>query len=299
MFVMLTSGFASAKLLDKILAITDGHVFTLSLVNRIKSNVVARKNISPFIYSKNSFTDREVIEVLVQTILIRDKLSEMGYVINDDTVESKITETEQRLGFNRDYLRKYLSSHNMTFDEYFELMRETIEFNIFNSRVIRPMISVTDQEIKNTFYKANINNKTLSFKYTLVDFSLEKRFFKKGMLKKFKRILQDFQISGSMPELYKNVETNVLGDIAEDNLDDKLQNLLKKTDEGAFTSPYFLNNSYHVFFVKRKDLVESEIFMAEKQKIKVKLFEKIAKQITKVWYQREKHKHFIKYFVKK
>ena len=52
----------------------------------------------------------------------------------------------------------FLKSNDLTFNEYFEVIRETIEFNIFNGRVIQPLITITDQEVKNLFYKQNKSN---------------------------------------------------------------------------------------------------------------------------------------------
>ena len=45
---------------------------------------------------------------MIQRKLVRDKLSEMGYVINDDQVESQIKNTERRLGLTRSNLLDFL-----------------------------------------------------------------------------------------------------------------------------------------------------------------------------------------------
>jgi len=186
----------------------------------------------------------------------------------------------------------------MSFDEYFEVIRETIEFNIFNGRIIRPLISITDQEIKNYFYKTS-KDKTLSFKYTLVDFSMNESKMKKGMLKNFPKVLTKFQINGILPKKYESVETNVLGDITEDGLTNNLKKVLKSTEEGQFSKTIQLGDSYHVFFVKKKDLVESETYLRAKDNIRVELMTAQAGKVTKLWFKRERAKHFIKIFVKK
>ena len=111
------------------------------------------------------------MELNIKQFLIRDEISRTGYVINDNQVESQIKETEKRIGTTRKELLKFLKRHKITFEEYFEITRATIEYNIFTSKIIAPLVSVTDQEIKNTFYKRNIKNKALDLKYTLVDFS--------------------------------------------------------------------------------------------------------------------------------
>ena len=81
----------------------------------------------------------------INRFLIRAKLEELGYVVDDDQVEGQIKSTEDRLRLNRAALLSFLQSNGLTFDEYFEVIRESIEFNIFFSRVIQPLITVTDQ----------------------------------------------------------------------------------------------------------------------------------------------------------
>ena len=296
-FAALACLSANAKLLDKIVAVVDDQVVTQSLVSRMKANISARAQISPFIYGMGKdLTSKQAVDILINRVLIRDKLVELGYVITDDQVESQIKATEQRLGLGRAALLSFLRGNGMTFDEYFELIRETIEFNIFNDRVIRPLISVTEQEIKNAYYKENQNNKSISFRYTLVDFSLDDRKLSKKSEKRFKEALKSFQVTGTLPDEFKDVETNTLGDITEEGLTAELKDLLKRTDEGAFTNSIRLGNSTHVFYVQKKDLVESEVFVKNKDRIRAMLFEQVASEITSLWFERESNKHYIKRF---
>lgn len=278
------------------MAVIDNKIITLSQVKRVQGSLGPRRNISPLIFNKSKFSTKEVVQLMIERHIIRDRLGEMGYVVSDEQVEAQIKETETRLGLTRDRLLDFLSSNNVTFDEYFELVRETYEFNIFNQRVIRPLISVTEQEIKNSFYKENQNNKTLSFKYTLVDFSLNKKLFKKGMLKRFRGVLKKFQADGSLPDEYSKVSTEMFADISEDGLTKKLKNVLKKTDEGSFTRPVLIGNEYHVFFVRKKDVVESELYQQAKPRIRNQLYSKLAGGVRSLWFKREVNKHYVKYF---
>ena len=163
--------------------------------------------------------------------------------------------------------------------------------------MISPLISITDQEVKNAFYRENVDNKTLAFKYSLVDFSLGQKLVSKDMLKHFKSVLQSYQSNGILPKEFAKIETNVLGDITEGGLNISMKDLLKRTDEGAFSDALLMDNNYHVFFVKKKDLVESDVFQNEKEKIRNQLFEKDSRNMIDQWYSREKEKHYIRYFL--
>jgi len=295
-FITLTSTSLSARLLDKILAVVNDSVITHSQVKRIRNNITARENIFPQVYDKKKYTDKTIVNILLEGKLIRHKLGAIGYVISDDQVESQIKGTEKRLGLNRKALLQFLKSNATTFDEYFEIIRSTIEYNIFVSRVISPLISITDQEIKNTFFKMNRGNKTLAFKYNLIDFSINQRLIKKSNVKYLKKTLKKYHATGELPEAYSELQTNLIDDISEGGLTRKIKKALKQTDEGEFSNPVKINNDYHVFFVKKKDLVESDLYIQNKKSIHTKLFNKSLKNVTKLWYAREASNHYIKYF---
>lgn len=285
---------ANAKLLDKITAAINEKVVTNSEIKQIQKTIRARKEISPIIYDKSSLTKNEVIERIINSYIIRDKLSKLGYIVTDDSVENRIQMTENRLGLKRVDLMKYLKTEGLNFDEYFEIIRETIELNIFSARIIAPLVSITEQEIKNTFYRENSKNTALTFNYTLVDFYLPTSVVQKGDLKNLPLILKEYQLTGNIPELYKNVETTLLSDVAQENLEKKLSKILKNTDEGQFSKAISKNGFYHIFYVKKKDLKESEVFTKERGRIQNELFMKYAKRVSKTWFDKEQSNYYIK-----
>ncbi len=294
---LLFSLVSHSKLLDKISGVINDKVITLSEIKQIQKTIRARKEISPLIYDKKEFDLSDILERVFYNYVIRDKLSAIGYVVSDDSVEGRIQMTEQRLGLSRDDLMKYLRTENLSFSEYFEIIRETMEFNIFTSRVISPLVSITEQEIKNTFYKRNKNNKALGFKYDLVDFYLNGTVVQKNDEKNLPVILKNYRLTGNIPELYKDIESNYIENIAEENLEKELSLLLKETDEGSFSQPIRKNGLVHIFFVKAKNLKESEIYLKERERIKNDLFLELSRKVNKSWFEKEKANYFIQHHI--
>ena len=289
---------AHGKLLDKILAVFNDEIITLSQIGRIQSTLPARNEVAGLIYKKASYTNKELVEMEIKKSLIRNRLKEMKQVIEEDNVENYIKQNvEKRLGISRIQLINHLKSRGITFPEFFELYKQNLEFSNFHQQIIAPLVTITEQEVKNVFYKLNFDNKTISFRYTLVDFSLDKNLFKKGMLKKFRKILMNYQINSILPDNFSQVETNVLGNIKEEDMNNDLRKLLKKEGEGSFSQPILIGDRYHVFLIKKKDLVESNLFVQVKEKIRQDLYSKRVKKITDLWFSREKNRHYIKYFL--
>ena len=116
-FLFTGNAFAKDKLLDKIAAVINSKVYTLSQVIRVKETIDARKEISPFLYNQDKYNDKEVLQILINTQIIREKISELGYVISDDSVESRIKLTEQKLGLDRKALLEFLKLKGINFEE--------------------------------------------------------------------------------------------------------------------------------------------------------------------------------------
>jgi len=293
-FLCLNLGIANAKLIDKIAAVIDDNIITMSQLQRLQKIIPIKKNVAGHIYSQSSYTNEELVNISINKYLIRAKLSELGYTITDDQVESQIKSNEQRLGVDRSSLKNFLKSQNTSYEEYFETLREAIEFSYFVSRVIAPMISISEQDVKNNFYKSNAKSSRMNFRYNLVDYSIGKDIVPSLGKNQFEEVIRQYKINSVLPEKFSTMNAANLDEINEDGLAPELVTLLKATDEGALTTPIVLNNKFHVFYIAKKDLVETEEFAAQKDKIKDMLYDKAVKAETALWLERERNKHYIK-----
>jgi peptidyl-prolyl cis-trans isomerase SurA len=286
--------FAQAKILDKISAIVDDNIITLSQVTRINKSLAIKKNVAPMIYDKPSFTNEEVIEISIKKFLIRSKLTELGYSITDDQVEAQIKANEKRLNVDRKALMTFLKQQGSTFDEYFETLREAIEYSYFINRVISPTIAISEQDVKNSYFKKNVKDSRMNFKYTLIDYSIGKDITPKLEKGKMEDVVRQYRINGILPESFSTLTSTNLEDITEEGISAELKTLLKQTDEGSATAVITINGQHHIFYVTKKDLVESEAFTKQKDKIRDELFEVAVKNEASTWFERERNKHYIK-----
>ena len=285
---------AEDKLLDKLVAVVNTKVISLSEITRIEETLPARREVSPMVYSEEKYDSKKLLDIIIKSFIIRDKINAQGYVINDDAVESRIKMTEERLGLRRADLLNFLKSKNLTYEEYFEVIRETMEYNVFASKIIAPLISVTEQEIKNEYYRRNSSNNALSFKYNLVDFYVKESSLVDKDVSKFLAVLKDYQLTGKLPEEYRELETNNLENLNEDALSKDLQGILKNTAEGSFSNASSIGGYMHVFYVQKKDLVESADFAKFKEQIQNDIFMSKGRSVTNHWFDREFANYYIK-----
>lgn len=285
-----------AKLLDKIEVVFNDKVITNSQIERVKSTMNARKEISPMVYSFKELTNKNVAKTIVRTLTIREKLTELGFIVTDDQVEGQIKSTEKRLGLNRSALLQFLKSRNVSFDEYFEIIREAIEYNIFSTRIIEPLITVSDQQLKSEFLKNFKGSSSLATSYDLIDYRISKSAFKKIGAKEVQKLINQWKSSGIKPGKIKAVSSHELNEVSDDGLDSKIAKALRKTPQGKLSSAVELGGEIHFFFVTQKKTAESENYMKYKDLLRSKLAMESADSIKDSWLESESLKHYIRYF---
>lgn len=136
----------------------------------------------------------------------------------------------------------------------------------------------------------------MAFKYQLVDFLLPKAIATNNKTEILDAI-KSFRNTGIWSQKFSQITVTNLDDVGEDSLSNELKSALQTTDEGSLTGIINISDLGHVFFVKKKDLVESEQFLKEKDKTYNELFDQAVAQESQLWLNRERNKHYIKTFL--
>ncbi len=288
----------NSKLLDKIISVINSKVITQSEAQRVLATLKSRYELSPIVFEDFYNQDVKSIETIApyfwQIFIVRDSLAEIGYSVSDDMVEERIQSIESRENVKRADLMEYLKHKGIAFNEYFEIMRETIEFNIFLSRIIGPLINVTEQEIKSFYYKNHKNKDTVNFIYTLIDYIIPANTVLKSDVESYKSAVEKYHATSIIPEIYSNIQKIEMDPVSEDTLSSNIRKVLQNLNEEDFSKPIIMNNYYHVFYILKKDIAESSEFVQMKPMIHAKLAEEKVKSIANDWFKRSYKKYFIK-----
>lgn len=287
-----------ARLIDKILLVIDDKIYTSSDLEKIKENYISRHKISPLLYKKNIPNDRKLLEHLIKNNLIKHKLKEMGIIISEKMISAIVKEKREQAGANEKNFIIYLNQNNLTLKNYKNILKESREFILFIEKFIRPSISISEHQLQNIFYTQNPSNKTHSFIYDLINFSIPERELKTSRDKEnFKKYLVALQRGDTLPDTFKNISGNKMGQVSEEQLNEQFKKVIDAAKEKKFTDLSLLGNTYHVFYVKKKTLKLSSFYKKSKVKIHDTLFQEQVKTVLDVWVKREKNKHYIKTFI--
>lgn len=293
LFILLISFTAQAKLIDKIAGVINDRVYTLSEIDRVLNTIEIRKEIAPFIYTKKNYSQKDILKTLQNSFIIKDKLEELGFIVSDDSVEDRIRETQKSLNLNRQELVKFLQTKNITFSEYFEILREAMEYNIFNRRIIAPLVTITDQELKNEYYKGTTNKKALSYRYEVVDYTINKLKVIPKDIPTLPKVLSTYRKTGNLPEIYNDFNMDDLGKVSGEDLPQNIRLALRDTNEKNFSNPVLLDDTIHVFYILKKSIAESKDYLKVRNAIYNRLFLQRANDLSENWFSRESLNYYI------
>lgn len=293
-FIFITSLSLNAKILDKIVAVIDDELITLSEVNHIKKSYTARKNIAPLIFDSEKGNTKNILNSIIKTYMIRKKLSELGIVVDDETVDSRVSQIEKSQNVTRNFLVNYLKSQGLEFEDYFQLIKNMIEISYFNQKVISPLVSVSDQEVKN-FYSGKIAGKVNSFKYKVIDFNISESSLKNVSDAELLTLLSEYKESGNKPDKISAIESSEL-EFESSSLTPQISKTLSNVKNKNFSKPITINGTKHIFYMLNKKTINNFKLSKNKSVVKNQLLMTKSKETLDKWINNERSNYYIKYF---
>ena len=132
--------------------------------------------------------------------MVRSHLNEIGHIVSDADVESMITRVKKNFNVTTQRLKKELARENITFDEYFELLRASREYDLFLNFVIYPLVSISDHQIKSYFFQHYSKDNPLTVMYDLTSYSIARKKVKKKDLKNLSAAIEQYASNGVLPQ---------------------------------------------------------------------------------------------------
>ncbi len=294
--IILISISLHASLLDKVAAVIEKKPITFSEVTRIKNNFNARNMIAPLIYQKGKTSDKEILNTIIQTHLVRKKLKELGIEVQDSVVNGRIEEIRKNQNVTKEFLYNYLAKQGLSRQEYFDLIKQMMEISYFNQKIIAPLISVKDSEVSEK--EAEIKSKIPKVMiYDVTNYSFGPEIQKKYSNAELIKILKSFRKDKStLPADLQGLEgTDITLNGFE--LNPNVKKILRSTRSKRFSTPKIINNYLNVFYVRSKRIDRKRTPKISNDMIKQEVaISKSTEEIQK-WVKSEMDESFIKIFI--
>ncbi|NOY54166.1 MAG: hypothetical protein GXP58_11215 [Deltaproteobacteria bacterium] len=147
LFLLGTLGTAHAEILDRIVAVVNNDVITLSELKQAETSILQT---GP---SSSKPAPAKLLNELINKKIKLQKAKELGIVVSDKTVDDGVNEIAQRNGLTETILKEKLKKEGIPWNDYREQIRDQIILTRMLNREIRSKIVLLPEEAKEYYLK--------------------------------------------------------------------------------------------------------------------------------------------------
>ena len=288
--IMGTTGWARARIIDRVVAQVNERVITLSALKR-EAKVLKLEHPERFriINLDDPRTLRFVLDQMISTILIEEELKKMGREVTDKEVNAAIESVKKRNKMSYKQFEAFLKQKGLSIEAYREALKQRIERMRFFNITIKSHIMISDDEVKayyekhkDEFGKEERVRIAQIFVPISKDLTPSQRLERQNIIMRIEGELfkgKDFQ------SLLKKYQSNALIRVSEDLGWFKRKDLMKpiadvafKLKKGAVSDVIETKSGFHI--IKVLDIKKSQ----------GKRFEDVKAEIQRLLFKRESEK---------
>jgi peptidyl-prolyl cis-trans isomerase SurA len=150
--LVLSVATADAAVVDRVAAVVNDDVIALSEVYELAGDFVEQRvGAGGGTVEARREAELEVLESLIQRRLISQEITRLGLDVTDTELDRTIDDIANRNGLERDSLRAEVEKSGLPWAEYKLELRENLRQMKFNEAVIRPRITVDEDELLDAY----------------------------------------------------------------------------------------------------------------------------------------------------
>ena len=297
---------AHSKTLERISVIVNNEIILLSEIDSFQKRIQRGGLVDDSILLVNDAeklkkNKKAVVDFLVDEKIIDSIVKRNNLQVTIERVEKEIRTIAKGFGISRSQLKQSLKNQGVSFSEYQDFVKRSLERQILIEREVRSKIRISDEEISDYYLQNSKNTKQNLFEYSLAHilFLGSKNGVtgaKERSLNISKRVstsnFEDF--ASRFSEDTEFTQGGFLGDFKENEMNSTLLSLVKDLKPGSVSKPVKLGNNYHIIKVLKKTLIPNPELLSNKERIRAVLFQQAMKQQLRRWLDEQKQLAFIK-----
>lgn len=152
---LLLTGLSLAAIVDRVAAVVNGDVITLSEVYELGGpNFIEPRSASD---AARRDAELEVLDSLILRRLISQEISRLGLDVTEVELDRTVDDISSRNGMTREQLRREIEKSGLPWSEYRSELKEELRMAKFNQAIIQPRITVNDDELKDAYRRLLAN----------------------------------------------------------------------------------------------------------------------------------------------
>ncbi|MFQ5353967.1 MAG: SurA N-terminal domain-containing protein [Thermodesulfobacteriota bacterium] len=290
-FFILFTPVAFAKVMDKIVAVINDEVITLS---ELKATVALEKSaFKDTAEAGAGVSKKKILNALIKEKLIKQASDKVGIEVSDEEIENAVKAVQEQNGFNRKELMMALAASGLTYDEYRDRLREQIRSSKFMDMRFRSRIHIKPDEVDN-YYRQHLDKfyGPPSYRISLIfiDGEDERRAAKR--LYQVENGMKDKVDFAALARLYSDDESAAsggdLGFVKAGEFNEFMESAIQKLSLNDVSPP--IRRPEGIYFIKFMEYHAGEPAPLEKVRaiIYQRLFERTYTEMVETWFEDEK-----------
>lgn len=144
------------ELIDRIIAVVNNEVITLSDLNKVTTLMFAGVDKQQaFTEEQRAEIEKKALEQLIEKKLIEQKAKESSIKVDDKEVSRAVEDVLNKNNISLEKLKEILKKDGSSFEEYRKMLRSEILQSKVIGREVRSKVTITDKDIQE-YYEKNV-----------------------------------------------------------------------------------------------------------------------------------------------
>lgn len=305
--LMFFGAAAHAKVVDKIVAIINDQVITLSDTEIYRKKLLGGGLVDDAIVQLNDSSlllkDRNaLLQQLIDERLLDSEVKKNGLEVTIERVEQEIRNIAKNNNIDRNQLKTALQAKGVSMSQYQDFIKTSLERQSLIEKEVSSKIRISDEDVSSYYLTKKGPSSAQIFEYSLAhilfnptnggeDAALDRArtvFDKLKQGQSFDRLAEQFSEDRNF------TKGGLLGSFKAGEMMSELDAAVKNLSAGEVTEPIKTRMGVHIVKVLKRTLVSDPKFEEEKETIRKTLYAEAFKRQFKLWLSQRREESFIR-----
>lgn len=274
--LLMLAGPALAETVSRVAAIINDEVITTYQLEKAVAEERKANNLGELSGTALQRLQSQILERMIDEKLLTQRTKELGITVQDDELESAVTDVQNQNNLTREQLISALSAQGMDFDAYRENLRQEILRYKLIGREVNSKVEVTNKQIQQYFeehsdeYKVDPTVHLKRISLNIPEGATEEQRAAVNDLAEAVReklTVENEPFDAVLASLGNSADGDDMGALEEEALLPIFQEALKGLKIGEVSTPVKAADRLHLFFVADRNSGEATLSDEIKEKI--------------------------------
>ncbi|MBX6422697.1 SurA N-terminal domain-containing protein [Thermosulfurimonas sp. F29] len=296
LFVFPVAGVTKGKILDRIAAVVNDEVITLSEVDEAALPLYRKylRGVTDPLEEEKLVhrIRREVLNQLIEEKLIEQEVKKYKITVSDEEVEAFLKEVVSRVG-GEEAFRRFLAEQGLTPEEYRQRIRDQLRKIKLIRGSVQARIVITDEDIERYYREHYLSAKNRVYHLAAIVTTEESR------IRKAWKALQKGADFAEVARRYSEIpgSGSDLGRFKLEELAPEARKALAGAKAGQVLPPLKASGRWYIFKVLSVESPATRPLAEVREEIRQKLYQKALDEYFQKWLKELKERAFIKVFI--